>query len=113
MDLTKNTTYHFLMMKKIMSRFRNDSVLAMWKKGKKASSHTGALCTNGRDLFSYNLRIGYRSRSGQTILGDFTSPGGDFRSMTTSCHVGKARVIADHIMHPVVFRNSEFKQDED
>ena len=96
-----------------MSRFRNDSVLAMWKKGKKASSHTGALCTNGRDLFSYNLRIGYRSRSGQTILGDFTSPGGDFRSMTTSIHVGKARVLADHIMHPVVFRNSEFKQDED
>ena len=113
MDLTKNTTYHFLMMKKIMSRFRNDSVLAMWKKGKKASSHTGALCTNGRDLFSYNLRIGYRSRSGQTILGDFTSPGGDFRSMTTSCHVGKARSFADHIMHPTVFTNSEFKQDED
>ena len=113
MDLTKNTTYHFLMMKKIMSRFRNDSVLAMWKKGKKASSHTGALCTNGRDLFSYNLRIGYRSRSGACVLGDFTSPGGNFQSMTTSCHVGKARGIADHIMHPVVFRNSEFKQDED
>ena len=112
MDLTKNTTYHFLMMKKIMSRFRNDSVLAMWKKGKKASSHTGALCTNGRDLFSYNLRIGYRSRSGQTILGDFTSPGGDFRSMTTSCHVGKARGIADHIMHPVVFQKSEFKNED-
>ena len=112
MDLTKNTTYHFLMMKKIMSRFRNDSVLAMWKKGKKASSHTGALCTNGRDLFSYNLRIGYRSRSGQTILGDFTSPGGDFHSRTTSCHVGKARGIADHVMHPVVFQKSEFKNED-
>ena len=96
-----------------MTRLRNELVLDKWKDGKKASSHTGALCTNGRDLFSYNLRIGYRSRSGKTILGDFTSPGGDFHSMTTSCHVGKARGIADHIMHPVVFRNSEFKQDED
>ena len=96
-----------------MTRLRNDLVLEEWKNGETASSHTGALCTNGRDLFSYNLRIGYRSCSGQTILGDFTSPGGDFHSMTTSCHVGKARAIADHIMHPVVFQKSEFKQDED
>jgi len=96
-----------------MTRLRNELVLEKWKDGETASSHTGALCTNGRDLFSYNLRIGYRSRSGQTIVGDFTSPGGDFRSMTTSIHVGKARGIADHIMHPVVFRNSEFKNNED
>ena len=91
-----------------MSRLRYDLVLAEWKKGETASSHTGALCTNGRDLFSYNLRIGYRSRSGTCVLGDFTSPGGNFQSMTTSCHVGKARHVADHIMHPTVFQNSEF-----
>ncbi len=96
-----------------MTRLRNDLVLAEWKKGKTASSHTGALCTNGRDLFSYNLRIGYRSRSGTCVLGDFTSPGGKFQSMTTSCHVGKARHVADHIMHPAVFENSEFIDYED
>jgi len=45
-------------------------------------------------------------------LGDFTSPGGNFQSMTTSCHVGKARHIADHIMHPTVFENSEFKNED-
>ena len=112
MVLMKNTTARLSMRKK-MSRLRNEEVLEKWKDGETASSHTGALCTNGRDLFSYNLRIGYRSRSGQTILGDFTSPGGDFHSMTTSCHVGKARAIADHIMHPVVFQKSKFKQDED
>ena len=95
-----------------MTRLRNELVLDKWKKGEPANSHTGALCTNGRDLFSYNLRIGYRSRGGQTILGDFTSPGGDFRSMTTSCHIGKARRIADHIMHPTVFENSEFKNED-
>ena len=95
-----------------MTRLRNDLVLEKWKKGETASSHTGALCTNGRDLFSYNLRIGYRSRSGACVLGDFTSPGGNFQSMTTSCHVGKARAIAGHTMHPVVFNNSEFKNED-
>ena len=96
-----------------MTRLRNDLVLEEWKSGETASSHTGALHTNGSDLFSYNVRIGYRARSGACVLGDFTSPGGDFQSMTTSCHVGKARHVADHIMHPTVFKNSEFKNDED
>jgi len=95
-----------------MTRLRNELVLDKWKNGERASSHTGALHTNGSDLFSYNVRIGYRSRSGACVLGDFTSPGGNFRSMTTSCHVGKARRIADHIMHPTVFENSEFKNED-
>jgi len=106
-------TFPFLMRKKkLMTRLRNELVLDKWKDGESASSHTGALSTNGTSLFSYGLKIGHRSRSGVTIVGDFTSPGGQFASMTTSCHVGKARRIADHIMHPVVFRNSEFKNNE-
>jgi len=96
-----------------MTRLRNDLVIQKWKDGKEAVSHTGALHTNGTSLFSYGLKIGHRSRSGVTILGDFTSPGGHFRSMTTSCHVGKARHLADHTMHPVVFNQSEFIPDED
>ena len=95
-----------------MIRLRNELVLEKWKNGEAANSHTGALHTNGTSLFSYNLKIGHRANSGATIVGDFTSPGGNFRSQTTSCHVGKARGIADHTMHPVVFNNSEFKQDE-
>jgi hypothetical protein len=96
-----------------MTRVRNNTVIVRWARGESANSHTGALHTDGSDLFSYNVRIGYRSRSGACVLGDFTSPGGSFQSMTTSCHVGKARHVADHIMHPVVFENSEFKNDED
>jgi len=92
-----------------MSRFRNELVLEKWKDGEVATSHNGALHTDGTSLFSYNLKIGHRAQSGATIVGDFTSPGGKFASMTTSCHVGKARGIADHTMHPVVFQNSEFK----
>ena len=96
-----------------MIRCRNDQVLDKWKKGEPANSHTGALHTNGTSLFSYQMKIGHRAKSGTCVLGDFTSPGGSFQSMTTSCHVGKARGIADHTMHPVVFNNSEFKQHED
>ena len=96
-----------------MTRFRNDVVVDKWKKGEPANSHTGALHTNGTSLFSYQMKIGHRAKSGTCVLGDFTSPGGSFQSMTTSCHVGKARHVADHTMHPVVFNNSEFKQHED
>ena len=96
-----------------MASLRNEEVLEKWKDGENAVSHTGALCTDGTSLFSYKLKIGHRSRSGVTIIGDFTSPGGEWPSMTTSCHVGKARVIADHVMHPAVFKNSEFIPNED
>jgi hypothetical protein len=91
-----------------MSRMRNDLVINSWTRGVAASSHNGALRTDGVNLYSYNLRIGYRARSGSTILADYTSPGGQFYSMTTSSHVGKARHIACHIMHPAVFEKSEF-----
>ena len=96
-----------------MTRLRNEEVLDKWKDGENAVSHTGALCTDGTSLFSYNLKIGHRSRSGVTIVGDFTSPGGSFHSMTTSQHVGMTRHIADHVMHPVVFSQSEFIPNED
>ena len=95
-----------------MSRMRNELVLDKWKDGESAASYNGALRTDGTSLFSYNLKIGHRSRSGVTIVGDFTAPRGGFTSMTTSCHVGKARGVADHTMHPVVFKNSEFIPDE-
>ena len=96
-----------------MTRLRNELVLDKWKDGEAAVSPTGALSPDGTNLFSYKLKIGHRSRSGVTIIGDFTSPGGQWNSMTTSCHVGKARVIADHVMHPAVFKNSEFIPNED
>ena len=91
-----------------MSRMRNELVIDAWTRGVAAINHTSTLRTDGVSLYSYNLRIGYRARSGSTVVGDYTSPGGDFRSMTTSCHVGKVRWRADHVMHPTVFENSEF-----
>ena len=76
-----------------MTRLRNELVLQKWKDGETASSHNGALHTDGTSLFSYSLKIGHRANSGATIVGDFTSAG--------------------HTMHPVVFNNSEFKNDKD
>ena len=109
--LTLNTTtLNSEMRKKKMSRVRNEQVIDAWTRGVKADSHTGALRSDGVNLYSYNLRIGYRSRSGTTVVGDFTSPGGDFRSQTTSQHVGKVRWRADHVMHPTVFENSAFPE---
>ena len=91
-----------------MSRMKNELVINSWTRGVAASSHNGALRTDGVNLYSYNLRIGYRAQTGATILGDYTSPGGQFYSVTTSCHVGKARGVVCHVMHPAVFENSEF-----
>ena len=96
-----------------MSRMRNGLVLEKWKDGETAKSHNGALHTDGTSLFSYNLKIGHRSRSGVTIVGDLTAPSGGFASMTTSCQGGAARAVADHVMHPAVFKNSEFIPNED
>ena len=91
-----------------MSRMRNELVIDAWTRGVAATNHTNTLRTDGVNLYSYNLRIGYRARAGSTVVGDYTSPGGGFYSVTTSCHVGKARGIACHVMHPAVFENSEF-----
>ena len=88
-------------------RTNNEGVVRAWARGEEAHSHTSNLTTDGRSLWSYALKIAHRSASGTTIVGDFTSPGGYFASTTTSCHVGKAKRVADEVFHPEVFRNSE------
>ena len=61
-----------------MSRTNNAGVIDLWQRGFEASSHNGALTSNGVDLFSYNLKIGHRSGTGVCVVGDYTSPGGGF-----------------------------------
>tara|TARA_R110000823_G_scaffold283777_1_gene401947 strand:+ start:463 stop:786 length:324 start_codon:yes stop_codon:yes gene_type:complete len=54
----------------------------------------GALTTDGQSLFSYNLRIAehvQRNGGACTIIYDYTSRGGAFKSQTTSSHVGLAK----------------------
>ena len=62
---------------------------------------TRSLRTDGKNLYSYNLRIGMTGPDREKIVFDFTTPGGKFVSSTTSAHVGLARghAHADNI-HP-------------
>ena len=71
------------------------------------SAHAGNLTTNGRVLYSYTLKIAEWTTAGMVVY-DFTSTGGDFRSMTTSQHVGliKREVKSSSIMLPEAARHA-------
>jgi hypothetical protein len=71
----------------------NQQVVNSWLGGKPANS--GNMHTNGKDLFSYALRIG-KTRKGEKILLDYRGK----VSVTTSCHCGLAVAGADRIEEP-------------
>jgi hypothetical protein len=79
---------------------RNKDVIRSFAWGKRAAA--GNLQTDGRSLWSYNLKIAQRTPEG-VVVGDFTAPGGGFYSMTTSKHVGMAKREAHTIMLPELF----------
>ena len=90
-----------------MGNLRNRQVIEQFAAGKEAISWTGNLWSDGRWLRSYHEKIAHRTSGGLVVVGNFTSPGGRFFSVTTSSHVNSVKVIADEIMHPTVFRDSE------
>ena len=75
----------------------NAEVVNNWAQGNEG--FTRSLRTDGSSLYSYNLRIGITGPDREKIVFDFSSPGGNFMSSTTSTHVGLARRHADTI-HP-------------
>jgi hypothetical protein len=93
----------------------NRDVISNWKNGIKAVNGRKSLWTDGKWLYSYRLRIGYRTTNGICILGNYTASSGDFRSNTTSMHVGRARrvVNTELIWHPAVFEASKEAFDSD
>ena len=90
-----------------MKSMRNRQVIERFAAGQQANSWTGNLWSDGTWLRSYNQKIAHRTSGGLVVVGDFTSPGGKFFSVTTSGHVNSAKAHADEIMHPTVFQNSE------
>jgi len=70
---------------------RNCQVAAAWAAGRTAS--TQHMTTDGDRLWSYNLVIGFTEDDGSKVAIDYTAP--HFVSMTTSCHVGLAKRVAD------------------
>lgn len=58
------------------------------------------MSTDGQDLFSYSLKIGYtdpEKAANKTVI-DYT--GKNMWSVTTSCHVGLAKRVADQVVQP-------------
>lgn len=81
---------------------RNDTVVSLFSRGQRARA--GALRTDGRSLWSYDLKIAEKTLGG-VVVADFTSPGGHFVSQTTSKHVNLAKRIADTVMLPETFES--------
>lgn len=76
---------------------RNHVVVQRWKDDESASNHTTSLTTNGKSLWSYDLKIGDTcSETGIKILRGYrANTKWGFQSQTTSCHVGLAARVAD------------------
>lgn len=79
---------------------KRDDVAEAWKHGIQAYNKT--MSTNGLDLYSYGLRIGYTTEGGDKVAIDFTKKGGRYYSMTTSNHVAFAKRYADRVVKPDV-----------
>lgn len=80
---------------------RNEAVASAWLNGNQAQSNR--MWTDGKNLFSYGLKIGYTTKHGSKILYLYASDGGKgvFRSQTTSCHVSVSMYYAHVVIHPV------------
>ena len=86
---------------------KNHSVISSWANGRASRNHKNTLRTDGNTLWSYGLVIGYTTvteRHGVHTENkdaiDYTAPSGNFRSMTTSSHVGRAKAMADRVCQP-------------
>jgi hypothetical protein len=80
-----------------MIRTTNENIAYHWRKNEAAVNSTQCYTTDGRDLYSYALKIGTTNEQGEKILFDYTANGIKYYSQTTSCHVGKSRQYADWI----------------
>ena len=89
-------------------RADNKTVAKQWAMGIPSNNHNGTFKTDGLDLYSYNLLIGFTTHSGKKILLDYTASSGHFVSQTTSSkHISPSRVHADTIMSPSVLEGTD------
>ena len=86
----------------------NEHVAIRWFRNQPASNHGGSMTTDGNDLYSYNLLIGFTTEQGTKILLDYTSKTGHFRSMTTSTkHISPTRRVAHEVMNPSILEGTD------
>ena len=79
----------------------NQEVVDAWLRNEAASA--GTLSTDGTKLFSYRLIIGDTLSTDKIAL-NYTASAGEYRSQTTSTHVGIAKASADQTMHPIAWQ---------
>jgi hypothetical protein len=79
-------------------------ILKAWINNEEGGTANGSLSTVNGNLYSYNVTIGYTRHDEIKCVVDQTANGIGFVSMTTSCHVGKARryCIDNGIMMSVI-----------
>ena len=91
-----------------MPKTTNENVANNWYYNTESQNHSGSYHTDGNNLYSYNLLIGFTTQSGKKVLLDYTASGGHFRSMTTSTkHVCSARRVCDEMMNPSIIENTD------
>ena len=73
---------------------KNAEVVMRWINSR--SGRSGSLWTDGMNLYSYDLPIGYTEAGGRKVVKNYTAKGW-FISMTTSKHVRLAASVADAI----------------
>lgn len=73
-----------------------NEVVRAWINNK--SAETDHLSTDGKDLFSYKLKIGYTENEKKVVI-DYTAKSNKFVSMTTSKHVGLAKQVVRHNLY--------------
>ena len=82
----------------------NHNVIKSWVRGFPASNFgsqgTATLSTDGRDLYSYKLKIGYTTEKGNKVVKLYNARTNNFKTMTTSRHVSLATVQADKTIIP-------------
>lgn len=67
----------------------------LWKKGYQGKTSKNTFSTDGSNLYSYGLKIGYTNEYGQKVLLRYTSEYNRFKSHTTSRHVNISAFYAD------------------
>jgi hypothetical protein len=77
---------------------RNEQVVEAWSNSESARNDRHSLHTDGSNLYSYKLLIGFTSDNGNKVVLEHRAP--HFVSHTTSCHVGLAALHAHVAIHP-------------
>lgn len=90
-----------------MSGKKNMDVVRAWSTNHPASSHNGNFRTDGMCLWSYNLMIG-ATVAGEKVVALYRAAHGEYKSQTTSTHVGNAQIYSDKALHPAIFRQYKF-----